>query len=100
MLQEKKGWRDQFGRARPSSCGYRIFTSSAYRTDTAKWRFSQEVATRHDVAMPTSEVKMLQAERRTGRWTEKIQIGLNGWASAEITGQICKYCLCHPELRL
>jgi len=37
---------------------YSIFTSSAYRTDTAKWRFPQEIATLHDLAMATSEVKV------------------------------------------
>jgi hypothetical protein len=41
------------------SDGYSIFTSGAYRTDTVKWRFRQEIATRHDVAMSRSEVKML-----------------------------------------
>jgi hypothetical protein len=39
--------------------GYSVFTSSVYRTDTAKWRFPQEIATLHDLAMSTSEVKML-----------------------------------------
>jgi hypothetical protein len=39
--------------------GYSIFTSSAYRTDTAKWRFPQEIAILHDLAMSTSEVKVL-----------------------------------------
>jgi len=39
--------------------GYSIFTSSAYRTGTAKWRFPQEIATLYDLAMSTSEVKML-----------------------------------------
>jgi hypothetical protein len=38
---------------------YSIFTSSAYRTGTAKWRFPQEIATLCYLAMSTSEVKML-----------------------------------------
>jgi hypothetical protein len=38
---------------------YSIFTSSAYRTYTVKWRFPQEIATLHDAAMSISEVKML-----------------------------------------
>ena len=37
---------------------YSVFTSSTYRTYTAGWRFPQEIATLHDLAMPTSEVKM------------------------------------------
>jgi hypothetical protein len=39
--------------------GYSVFTSSAYRTDIAKWRFPQEIVTQYDLAMSISEVKML-----------------------------------------
>ena len=39
--------------------GYSVFTSSAYRTDIAKWRFPQEIITLYDLATSTSEVKML-----------------------------------------
>jgi hypothetical protein len=42
-----------------SRSGYSIFTSSAYRTNTVKWRFPQEIGTLHDLAMSTSEVKVL-----------------------------------------
>jgi len=43
-----------------SECrNYSIFTSSAYRTDTAKCRFPQEIGTLHDLAMSTTEVKVL-----------------------------------------
>ena len=46
-------------RRRDCWSGYSIFTSSAYRTHTVQWRFTQEIATLHDVAMSTSEAKRL-----------------------------------------
>jgi hypothetical protein len=45
--------------SRVQAHGCSIFTSSTYRIDTAKWRFPKEIATLHDLAMSTSEVKVL-----------------------------------------